>query len=97
MNDLKPRVFIAIAYYLPGHKSGGPVRSISNLCRHLQGGFDFFVFCNDRDFSDSSAYPNVDLNIWNQLDSCRVFYMAKGKSSFFPFLSMFLESKFEYY
>ena len=40
---LKPIVLIIVAYYVPGYKSGGPVRTSANMVAQMGGDLDFRV------------------------------------------------------
>ena len=71
------RIFIILDWYLPGYRSGGPVRSIANLVEHLGRGFEFFILTQNRDFQDSTPYPDVPLHRWIEVGHGRAFY-AEG-------------------
>jgi glycosyltransferase involved in cell wall biosynthesis len=70
----RPRVFICAAHYLPGCKTGGPIRSIRNLIKSLGRTCDFHILTSDRDYGDTAAYENVLLNRWTPVDGAQVFY-----------------------
>ncbi len=70
----RPRVLICVAHYLPGCKTGGPIRSIYNLISRLGHTCDFHVLTSDRDYGDTSAYDNVPLNRWTPVEGAHVFY-----------------------
>jgi len=63
-----------VSYYLPGHKSGGPVRTLSNLVAEVGDRFNFHIVTRDRDFGDSLAYANIRPGEWNEVAGARVFY-----------------------
>jgi glycosyltransferase involved in cell wall biosynthesis len=52
----KPKVLVLVRYFLPGYRSGGPVRSISNLLAYMAKEIDFTVHCLDRDHLDKQSY-----------------------------------------
>lgn len=70
------RIVIAIClrHYLPGYKSGGPVRTISNLVEHLGDEFDFYIVTSDRDIHDTKPYAGVTLDAWQTVGKARVYY-----------------------
>jgi glycosyltransferase involved in cell wall biosynthesis len=68
------RIFVILDWYLPGYRSGGPVRSIANLVEHLGRNYEFFILTRNRDFQDSTPYPNVPLHRWIDVGRGRVFY-----------------------
>lgn len=65
-----------VAYYLPGYKSGGPVRTIANMVEHLGDEFDFRVVTKDRDALDTEPYPDVAVNEWNRVGKAQVYYAS---------------------
>lgn len=73
----KARVVVFNRTFLPGFKGGGPIRSISNLIRRLEGRFDFFVVTLDRDMGDTAPYPEMKIGDWNTVEGCKVFYLAE--------------------
>jgi glycosyltransferase involved in cell wall biosynthesis len=73
----RPIILCFVAYYLPGYRSGGPVRTIANFVEHLGGEFDIRIVTRDRDALDTVPYPSVKVNEWNQVGAARVFYASK--------------------
>jgi glycosyltransferase involved in cell wall biosynthesis len=70
-----PRIFVVVDVYLPGFKSGGPLRTIENMVDRM-GGVKFFIFTSDRDFRDDTPYTEVRLEKWNDVGKAKVFYSA---------------------
>jgi len=62
--SVKPRVLTFASYYLPGFKSGGPPRSISNLARALAVDFEFLIVTRNRDLGERKPYPGVPCDGW---------------------------------
>jgi glycosyltransferase involved in cell wall biosynthesis len=52
-------VLTFVPYYLPGYKSGGPVRSIANLVSRLGDDLRFVIVTADRDSGDRAPYPDI--------------------------------------
>jgi len=52
-------VLVALDYYLPGFKAGGPIPAIRNLIAALGHEFDFHVLTRDRDLGDAHRYPTL--------------------------------------
>lgn len=75
-----PRIVVAIClrHYLPGYKSGGPVRTISNLVEHLGDEFDFRIVTSDRDIHDEAQFPGVSLDAWQTVGKARVYYASSA-------------------
>ena len=76
MNPSKPRVAILVEHYLPGFRSGGPLRSIAALVDQLGDGIDFYVISRDRDAGTDRPYPDVQSNSWQPVGKARVRYLA---------------------
>lgn len=71
-------ILVLVSGYLPGFKSGGPVKTISNLVETLGDEFCFSVVCLDRDIGDEITYVSIDKAIWNQQGQARVFYIDRS-------------------
>lgn len=54
-----PRVLVLIDHYLPGTRTGGPVRTVAATVERLGDEFEFVVLTTDRDRGDRSLYPGV--------------------------------------
>lgn len=65
-----------ISYYLPGYRSGGPVRTIANFVDHLGDDFDIRIVTRNRDVLDSSPYHGVAVDGWNPVGKASVFYAS---------------------
>ena len=71
----RPVICVLMRYYLPGYKSGGPVRSVANLIEVLGDEFDFRVICLDRDNAENVPYESAVPATWRQVGKASVFYM----------------------
>lgn len=85
-------VFCMSAFYLPGYKSGGPVRTISALTQHLHKEVEFNILTADRDLLDEHPYPGIIVNEWNDLHYSRVFFASPSKSFVNSFIKCFKET-----
>lgn len=81
MQSSKKVVLTMVRYYLPGHKSGGPVRSISNMVELLGDEFDFRIVTSDRDMLDGAPYSGVVIDGWNQVGKAQVYYLSPSSRS----------------
>jgi len=72
----KITILTFIAYYLPGYKSGGPIRTIANMVDRLGDEFQFKIITADRDFDDMKPYPKLKIDGWNRVGKADVFYMS---------------------
>ena len=75
------RILIVVGNYLPGHKAGGPLRTISNLVDWLGDLFQFFIFTRDRDHTDTEAYEDVPIGKWASVNKAQVYYAAPEQFS----------------
>ena len=64
--------------YLPGHKDGGPLRTIVNVTEALGDEYEFYIACLDRDHGDTAPYPNIVYNDWNAVGKAKVRYIVGG-------------------
>lgn len=76
------KILILMGRYLPGHKDGGPIRTIVNLTDALGGEYDFRIICLDRDHGDTEAYPNIRYGEWNTVGNAKVWYVKPGGFTF---------------
>jgi glycosyltransferase involved in cell wall biosynthesis len=75
-SEERRRVLVCVPRYLPGYKSGGPIRAIANMVANLSPYFDFYVVTRDRDATDAQSYPGVTPNEWYRVGRARVLYCA---------------------
>lgn len=78
----KPKILIFIRNYLPGFRSGGPVRSVSNIVKALSSEYEFYVVCLNRDHGVSEPYPNLVRDQWIELGKTQVYYAADNQLTF---------------
>ncbi|WP_282041185.1 glycosyltransferase family 4 protein [Winogradskyella flava] len=79
---MRKKILISIDWFLPGTKSGGPVRSYANLIEHLQDYFEFLIITRDTDYGSTKPYEEIIPNTWVQLNSStKVFYLSKDKTN----------------
>lgn len=76
IDHARPIILVFIRYYLPGDKSGGPVRSIVNIVAKLSDEFDFRIVTSDRDWTDENHYEGIVVDTWNQVGKAQVFYLS---------------------
>ncbi len=79
----KIKILCFVEYYLPGQRSGGPVRTISNFVKFFGDDYEIQVVCSDRDYLDDKAYPYKNFNKWHNVGKAKVFYINKKILSFF--------------
>ena len=69
------RVLTVVKHYLPGFKSGGPIRSLANLVERLGDEFDFTIVTYDRDSGDREPYPGVRAGAVHRIGKTDVVYL----------------------
>lgn len=95
MKNKHVTLLVFIQYYLPGYKSGGPVRTIANLVDRLGDEIDFKIVTSDRDSQDADPYPDVPIDQWSKLGGASVFYMSPHRRSFSDFLSLLRDTEYD--
>jgi glycosyltransferase involved in cell wall biosynthesis len=91
----KPTMIIFIEYYLPGYKSGGPVRSISNFVENLSNDFEFLIITKDRDARDEKQYQDIIANEWNSNGNSKVFYVSPNNINFIFFVKLLKKTNYD--
>jgi glycosyltransferase involved in cell wall biosynthesis len=76
-------ILVFVGYYLPGYKSGGPVRTIANVVEALGDEFEFRIVTSDRDLLDQVPYPGISADTWSQVGKAWVYYASPSKRGFF--------------
>ena len=69
------KILIITGRYLPGHRDGGPVRSIENLTEWMGDEYDFRILCLDRDHGDADPYPGISTDGYDQVGKAKVRYV----------------------
>jgi len=75
-------ILVFVGYYLPGYKSGGPVRTIANVVEALGDEFEFRIVTSDRDFLDEVPYTGIRADTWSQVGKAWVHYASPHKRGF---------------
>ncbi len=70
------RVLATSKAYLPGFRSGGPIRTLAGLAHHLGDRIDLAIFTLDRDAGEPRPYEGVTLDRWQRRGRARVFYAS---------------------
>jgi glycosyltransferase involved in cell wall biosynthesis len=63
------------AFFFPGSRAGGPIRSLDALTRHPQQGVDCYVFTTDRDSGDRRPYTVAEPLTWVSAHGRRILYV----------------------
>ncbi len=92
----KKKIICFVEYYLPGYKSGGPIRTVSNLVKVLDNNYLFYIVTSDRDFNDKKPYQNIKTNQWSNINKSFVFYISKFIYYFLKFPEIFKHNSYDY-
>lgn len=74
----KKMILLFTGFYLPGHKGGGPIRTIANMLDKLGNEIQFSLITGDRDLGDANSYPGITPDGWQQVDRAQVYYASPG-------------------
>lgn len=91
----KPRILVLTGFYLPGFKSGGPLRSIANLIELLHEDFEFWVIASDRDLGDGEPYPSIPINSWTQVGHAKVRYLPPSDQKLRAIWGVIAEARYD--
>lgn len=91
----KPIVLIINQHYLPGWKTGGPVRTISNMVDWLGDDFHFKVLTADRDRGDIQAYPDIQPGKWYTVGKAEVRYLTSSEFSLLRLHKILLQTSYD--
>ncbi len=75
-------VLALVRFYLPGYRSGGPVRTLANMVDRLGEEFRFRIITSDRDVLDGSAYAGVVVDEWNRVGNAKIYYASPAALTF---------------
>lgn len=78
----KKRILIVMGGYLPGYRSGGPVKSIKNIVDCYGDRYEFGIITMDRDVGDSQPYSSIIRDKWNRVGKAQVLYISPNGFSF---------------
>jgi len=79
---MKKKIVISIDWFLPGTKSGGPVRSYANLIDHFKDEFEFYIITRNTDYCELIPYQNIESNTWITKElNVYVYYFSQSELS----------------
>lgn len=91
----KKRILIIVDYYIPGYKSGGPLRTISNMVEKLGDEFSFKIVTRDRDEGDTEPYKEVEIDQWQPIGKAEVLYLSPQQFSLTGFWKIFSSTEYD--
>ena len=91
----KKVILCFIKYYLPGYRSGGPVRSIVNFVEKFGDEYDIRIICSSHDAIDNKPYDNINIEEWNQVGKAKVFYLSNKIIKFKKIFNLLNDIKYD--
>ena len=91
----KKVILCFIKYYLPGYRSGGPVRSIVNFVEKFGDVYDIRIVCSSHDAIDNKPYDNIIIEEWNQVGKAKVFYLPNKIIKYKKILNLLNDLKYD--
>lgn len=90
------KILLVFPSFYPAYKSGGPVRSATNLIKLLKGEYEFEVFTSDRDLEETVSFEGVNVDSWNnRFLGVKVFYISENRNSLYKIASVFSGKKYD--
>ena len=72
---MSTKVLLFTAYYFPGYKGGGPIKSIKNIVDLTGDDYEFGIVTGDRDLGDEVKYRGIEINKWSAVGKANVLYV----------------------
>lgn len=91
----KRKLLIFMDWYLPGYKSGGPVKSVSNLVEKLGDSFEFMIVTRDTDFGETKPYQDVVPMQWQRVGKSDVMYLPADKRNRKTLKKIILDTEYD--
>ena len=95
LSSKKKVILCFIKYYLPGYRSGGPVRSIVNFVEKFGDIYDIRIVCSSHDAIDDKPYDNIIIEEWNQVGKAKVFYVSNKIIKFKKIFNLLNDIKYD--
>jgi glycosyltransferase involved in cell wall biosynthesis len=95
LSSKKKVILCFIKYYLPGYRSGGPVRSIVNFVEKFGDVYDIRIVCSSHDAIDDKPYENIIIEEWNQVGKAKVFYVSNKIIKFKKIFDLLSDMKYD--
>ena len=88
----RPLVLVAVDWFLPAYRAGGPVRSIANLVAALGDDIDFRIVTGNRDLGADAPLP-VRPGTWHRVGKAQVLYLSSAEQTAARWKALLLELK----
>lgn len=91
----KKVILCFIKYYLPGYRSGGPVRSIVNFVEKFGDEYDIRIVCSSHDALVNKPYKNIVIEEWNNVGKAKVFYVSNRIIKFKKIFNLLCNTEYD--
>lgn len=88
----RPTILTFVRYYLPGFKSGGPIRSIANMVEAMANEFEFRIVTSDRDSLDMAPYHGIRSDGWVSVGNAWVYYVSPERRRLLSWVRLLRET-----
>lgn len=96
MTTPRKRILIAIDWYLPGFRGGGPITSIANLVDALGDEYDFLIVTSDTDQGESKPYLEIPTDRWVESGPhCSIWYCSAEGRGYRHFRKLLGETEYD--
>ena len=97
MVSAKKKILVLTEWYLPGRKSGGPVKSIESFVWFMREYFDIFILTTDTDLGATAPYDTIQTDTWiSKSDKSKVMYLSKSQISMKTISEKLSETYFDF-
>lgn len=88
-------VFCVTDYFEPGYLGGGPIVTISNLRKKLQGVINLCIYTRDRDLGSKVKYASIQTDQWIDSIDGKIFYASPIKFGAFGLMAALSSERFD--
>ena len=88
-------ILVFVNRYLPGYKSGGPIRSVANIVERMGKKNLFYIVTSDRDSGDTEPYNDIKKGEWNKVGNARVRYLGPEEQNIRVLLTILKKVRFD--
>jgi glycosyltransferase involved in cell wall biosynthesis len=92
---VKKTILVLTAYFAPGFKAGGPIRSIEGFADVFSNDYNIKIVTNDRDLNDEYPYKNIDPNSWQNYGNAKVFYLTKNFNKYYNLFQILSKNNYD--
>jgi hypothetical protein len=92
----RKRILIAVDWFTPGYRGGGPITSIAHFVAALGAHYDISILTSDRDYGQKVPYPDIVPDTWvAHGPHCRVWYCSAEARSYRHFRQLISETAYD--